>query len=212
MKPFIAKRQRGAVLLVALVMLLVLTLLAVSGMRGVALESRLTGNRALTNQLQNSAEAALREAEFRFFNPSFLRDKLEPLGANCALANQLRQSGANKPCLMGIQDGQVKAFMLNPAALTDANKTDFLLGISTTGLTWMPYRGRDWQNVTQSERPATWNTYLITGGPADEAPLNVEYGATGEGKGTFFYLVNGQTENRFTLQSTISNVYVGLNN
>ena len=40
------KSQGGAVLLVSLVMLLVLTVLAVSSMRGVTLESRITANRA----------------------------------------------------------------------------------------------------------------------------------------------------------------------
>ncbi len=205
-------RQNGAVLLIALVMLLVLTVLAVSTMRGVAMESRLTGNRAFTAQLQNSAEAALREAEFRFFDPSFLRDKLEPRSANCATTNVLRANGANKPCLLALKDDQVRAFMLNPAALLENAKSTFLQPVSVGGLAWMPYRGLDADAETKPVRPSMWNTYLITGGPADESPLNVEYGAAGEGRGTFFYLVNGQTESNVTMQTTISNVYVGLNN
>lgn len=60
------KSQGGAVLLVSLVMLLVLTVLAVSSMRGVTLESRITANRAQDMKTQNVADAALREAEFRF--------------------------------------------------------------------------------------------------------------------------------------------------
>lgn len=59
-------QERGAALLVALIMLLILTVLAVSSMRGVVLESRITGNRAESLRLQAAADAALREGEFRF--------------------------------------------------------------------------------------------------------------------------------------------------
>lgn len=77
------KSQGGAVLLVSLVMLLVLTVLAVSSMRGVTLESRITANRAQDMKTQNIADAALREAEFRFYGPGNLADKLEANAANC---------------------------------------------------------------------------------------------------------------------------------
>jgi len=60
------KSQGGAVLLVSLVMLLVLTVLAVSSMRGVTLESRITANRAHDMKSQNIADAALREADTTF--------------------------------------------------------------------------------------------------------------------------------------------------
>jgi type IV pilus assembly protein PilX len=96
------KAQQGAVLLVALVMLLILTLLAVSNMRGVTLESRITANRAHETQAKSAADAALREAEFRFYGPSNLVDKLEPNSANCATANKLVVTGNNKPCLLAI--------------------------------------------------------------------------------------------------------------
>jgi len=46
MTAFLPARERGATLLVALVMLLIMTVLAVSSMRGVVLESRITANRA----------------------------------------------------------------------------------------------------------------------------------------------------------------------
>ncbi|MFT0635751.1 PilX N-terminal domain-containing pilus assembly protein, partial [Pseudomonas sihuiensis] len=84
MTVFPRHRQNGAVLIVALVMLLVLTLLAVSSMRGVTLETRITANRAQTVQLVNVAEAGLREAEFRFYGPGNLADKLNVNAANCA--------------------------------------------------------------------------------------------------------------------------------
>lgn len=55
--------QNGATLLVALMMLLIITLLALSSMRGVSLESRITGNLRLQKTLTNAAEAGLRIGE-----------------------------------------------------------------------------------------------------------------------------------------------------
>ncbi|HCV77663.1 pilus assembly PilX family protein [Pseudomonas oryzihabitans] len=58
-------RQRGATLLIALVMLLLLSLLAASSMRQTLLQAR-SGGAALENtQAFNAAEAALREGERR---------------------------------------------------------------------------------------------------------------------------------------------------
>jgi len=55
--------QTGATLLVAIMMLLVITLLALSSMRGVSLESRITGNLKMQKTLFNAAEGALRIGE-----------------------------------------------------------------------------------------------------------------------------------------------------
>ncbi|RAU44905.1 MULTISPECIES: PilX N-terminal domain-containing pilus assembly protein [unclassified Pseudomonas] len=59
----VARRQAGATLIVAIVMLLIITLLALSSMRGVSLESRITGNLKQQKTLLNAAEAALRMGE-----------------------------------------------------------------------------------------------------------------------------------------------------
>ncbi|WP_341960072.1 PilX N-terminal domain-containing pilus assembly protein [Pseudomonas sp. RC10] len=56
-------RQTGATLLVAIMMLLIITLLALSSMRGVSLESRITGNLKNQKTLFNAAEGALRIGE-----------------------------------------------------------------------------------------------------------------------------------------------------
>jgi type IV pilus assembly protein PilX len=56
-------RQQGAVLLIALVMLVVITLLAVSGMREVTLESRITGNMLEQKRLSSSVESGLIRGE-----------------------------------------------------------------------------------------------------------------------------------------------------
>ena len=55
-------KQQGASLLVALVMLLVLTVLAASSMRGVVQESRITANRTEQIRLENQSDSATRAA------------------------------------------------------------------------------------------------------------------------------------------------------
>lgn len=60
---FAHREQTGATLIVAIVMLLIITLLALSSMRGVSLESRITGNLKQQKALVNAAEAALRMGE-----------------------------------------------------------------------------------------------------------------------------------------------------
>ena len=144
MTVFPRHRQNGAVLIVALVMLLVLTLLAVSSMRGVTLETRITANRAQTVQLVNVAEAGLREAEFRFYGPGNLADKLNVNAANCATSNTLKSNGLNKPCLLAIIDEKLQDFVEKPQDID----SDFLDANSTGGLAWMPYRGTDASNTT----------------------------------------------------------------
>jgi type IV pilus assembly protein PilX len=58
-------RQKGASLFIALIMLLVITLIAVTSMREVALEARITGNLVEQKRLASAAESALREGERR---------------------------------------------------------------------------------------------------------------------------------------------------
>lgn len=66
--PPMPARQHGAVLFVALIMLLIITLLAVTSMREVTLESRITGNLMEEKRLRSAAESAQREAERRLAN------------------------------------------------------------------------------------------------------------------------------------------------
>lgn len=54
--------QKGASLLVALIMLLVLTTLAISSMRGVVLDGRITANRIEQIRLENQSDSATRAA------------------------------------------------------------------------------------------------------------------------------------------------------
>lgn len=60
--------ERGAVLVVALVMLLIITVISIASMREVTLEARVTGNLIENKRLSSAAESALREGERRVLN------------------------------------------------------------------------------------------------------------------------------------------------
>ncbi len=232
MRNFKATQQQGAVLVIALVMLLVLTVLAVSNMRGVILESKITANRAEMQRLQDAADAALREGEFRFYGPAHLRAKLEYEAENCKTSNVLAANGLNKPCLLKEMNLSTpddtrdmrQMFYLDPlgffAAYTDyANSYDVTTGAAVESgkvLAWMPYIGLDANSTREfqpdSNRESFWNTYLVSGSADESEALNVEYGAVLEGRGTYYYLVNGQAHDELVVQSTTANIYVGLNN
>lgn len=205
--------QNGAVLVVALVMLLVLTLLAVGSMRGTTLESRITANRAHDTQQQNAADAALREAEFRYYGPANLADKLEGKSANCTLSNTLKANGINKPCLLAIKDENLQAFVETPKTTVE----EFLKSESAGSLLWMPYRGTDATNQTVAGNRETtdskttyWNsTRAVTVG---NNAINAEYGMVAEGQGTYYYLNNAKADDQVYLQSAHANIYLGLNN
>lgn len=219
--------QNGAVLLVALVMLLVITVLAIGSMRGVTLETRITSNRAHAHKMIELADAATREAEFRFFGPAHLRSKLEFESSNCRLDNKLKSSGMNKPCLMQVitDKNQLMDFVKDPLGFF-AKHTDYsnIYAVITGNevaankvLAWMPYRGLDalegnYYVAENDYSKSYWNAYLINSGAEESEEFNSEYGAVGEGRGTFYYLVNGQVNDEIAVQSTIANIYLGLNN
>ena len=225
MKNFRAQKQQGAVLVIALVMLLVLTVLAVSNMRGVTLESRITANRIETGRLQNLADAALREGEFRFYGPAYLRDKLEPnVGKNCIKDNKLNRYGNNRPCLLwDMNDSELTSYFSTPISFLSgdsdyankyANKTGKAAQAAGDNavLAWMPYRGLDPLEgnyfVAANGENAYWNGYPI---PPDLCGGSPEYGDVLEGKGTYCFLVTAQANDQVAAQSTITVTYLGLN-
>lgn len=67
-------RQRGAVLIVSLILLLVLTLIGVAGMQTTTMEERMAANTRDSNVSLQAAEAVLRDAE------AFLDTNLPPRG------------------------------------------------------------------------------------------------------------------------------------
>lgn len=218
MKTQYKSKQQGAALLVALVMLIVITLLAVSSLRGVALESRISANRAESTRLQQLTDAALREGEFRFYGPAHLRDKLEAnsvaqIQANCSAANKLSRYGNNKPCLLPeMTDTEIAAFFTDPVAFLKSGSYLSKLGTATG---WMPYRGLDWKAanyfVAETGRTNVFNSYRTAEGAAENEALNPEYGAALEGSGTYFFLVSAHANSQLAAQSTLAVIYLGLN-
>jgi|SRR5690625_3203564 len=221
--PTFVNRQQGAALLISMVMLLVLTALAVTSMRGVTLESRMTANRAHAMQLQNAAEAALREAEFRSYLPGSIRDKLEPNKANCTLANTIKKNAPHKACLLDLGIEDQKTFIANPVGFLEGHNPG--AGV----LSWMPYRGTSFDDITTTTAAyqAYWNSMVaiaVYDDPMEDeenqsAGLddmifveNVEYGALAEGRGTYYYLHSGQADDTLVVQSTTAAVFIGLNN
>lgn len=70
MTPAIGRRQRGAILVVSLIMLLVMTLIGVTAMQNTIMEQRMAGNTRDINLAFQAAEAALREGEVALEAPS----------------------------------------------------------------------------------------------------------------------------------------------
>jgi type IV pilus assembly protein PilX len=110
-------RQRGATLLVAMVMVLLVLMLAVVGMRVITLESRIAGNMLESQRLQEVAEGSLRAGErtiLRFGlplarcdgtptpvnggTPCFITEaRADPLGLNTNYAVSALAPGFDKP-------------------------------------------------------------------------------------------------------------------
>jgi type IV pilus assembly protein PilX len=72
--------QRGAILIIAMVMLLLLTIIGLSSMRGTSLQESMAGNIRDSSLALQAAEAALRKGE-GVVNEKFLGDTLGTLDA-----------------------------------------------------------------------------------------------------------------------------------
>ncbi|MAE22936.1 PilX N-terminal domain-containing pilus assembly protein [Pseudomonas chengduensis] len=219
MKTLSRNRQTGATLLLALILLAVVTVLTVSNMREVTLEGRMTANRMQAQQLQITSESALREAEKRFYGPAYTEEKLTEKAENCQKSN-VYNALANKPCLIKLTDTATidraahLSFQLNPLEfIKNSTYLSNWTGVKTesagnTAFTpWMPYRGTDPASASALEHKAYWNSVRI---PAEG--VNAEYGDALQGKGTYFYLITAQAADQFAVQSTMANIYVGINN
>ncbi len=212
-------RQQGAALLIALIMLVVLAVLAISGMRGVTLESKITGNRVYSERISHLADAALREAEHRFSPAQELRSQMLEVGhmnANCRKDNYLNMYGNHKPCLLNdLFEGQDKSvladFFAQPMTWLKDNYSGNNTGAKSTAaentavVAWMPYRGLDPDKSRYfvSDMPVYWNLYRI-----NDPAANPEYGDELRGRGTYYYLVNGQTADEVAVQSIASMTFV----
>lgn len=215
--------------MIALVMLLVITLIAVGTMRSTTLEMRLTGYRAENARLQNMVDAALREGEFRFYGPGHLDSKLNPNpDENCDPdINKLNVFGNNKPCLLEeMSEADFEKFYLEPvktirALWPEPEPEPEEEEPEEEKKRWMEYRGLDAHNQFSRakvgneyiEKPASFNAYRIQEGAAENAAVNPEYGAALRGSGTYYYVITakaGDEGEEIAAQSTIATIYLGL--
>lgn len=202
MKTLNIAKQKGAVLIVALVMLLVLTVFSISNMRSITLETRLTANRAETQRLLDIADAALREGELRLYS-SFGDDLTDYKVGNCKVTNTLSESGINKPCLLNDAEINLDKYFENPLQVIKS------LEDSDVGLKWMPYRGLDAKNPLKNNPDSSrsyWNIYRLLDVDNTENP---EYSL--EGGGISYFLVTGQANEEVAVQSTVKIFSLGKN-
>lgn len=210
------KQQGGAVLLVALIMLLVLTVLTVTNMREVTLEGRMTANKMENQQLFNASESALREAEKRFYGRGQKPVKHEFTQDNCKKINTYRRI-ANKPCIIaeppagGAGDtyaAKMQKLLQDPLAFIKEENNwtgaETTAANDTTYVPWMPYRGTSPDTITTLSANAFWNSVEI---PVEG--INAEYALGLTGQGIYYYLITGQANDQFAVQSTIATFYLG---
>lgn len=176
--------QRGATLLVALVLLLVITLLAVSSTRESALETRITGNFVAQQKQLNYTEAVLREGEGLMTAP------IKPREPACSGNYCFYTDAAKYGHEYGSCDAETTTAGIESKLLAQAGEGED--PISAPEMRWYAI-----------EAPA---------GAAEGASENPEYGNMMLGIGTFRYEINGRardagTETCTILRSTTAKVF-----
>jgi len=180
--------QQGVSLVIALVFLLILTMLAVTNMREVTLESRITGNLVDEKRLFNSAEAGLKDGEFRTIGTLrkipgqySVETALKPLNAeaNCSGA------AATEPCLI-------------------KRDPEFNQNFESSQI-YSP------DDVSSLEDNVAWYAIPAPSGAGRGESENPEYGNMTRGIGIFRYEINSRatsgTNGDTRLRSTVSRVY-----
>lgn len=167
------QQQTGASLFIALIILLVVTVLAISSVREVSMESRITGNFIEQQKLQNASEAGLRDGEYSMIG------RLRPLEptATCATA----ASGVvPDPCLLRWTGGAPTYALL----FGTANKS-------------RPYYPKD-GTAADPNLPVRWYALPAPSGSESGEAENPEYGNMLAQTGTFRYEVNSKASNTST--------------
>ncbi|MBM7063101.1 pilus assembly protein PilX [Pseudomonas sp. UL073] len=165
--------QRGASLLIALVILLVVTVLALSSARETTLESRITGNLVEQQKLINAAESGLRDGELG------MTARIRPLEPtdDCATASA---GTVPAPCLLKLASTGYSYAML----------------FSTAGKS-RPYYPKDATTPETNFAIAWYGLPAPSGGESGEAE-NPEYGNMLNQTGIFRYEINSQAANNVT--------------
>lgn len=182
-------RQRGAVLLVALVFLLILTTLAVTSMREVAVDSRITANLIDQKQLFNASEAGLKDAEYRTIGT------LVPIPGDYTPEAALRPVDAEGTC--PAKDGEPCLLNQRPEYSQDFETTNKVRDYSPDA-------------TTDFDEDIKWYALPAPGGRDHGESENPEYGNMLRGKGLFRYELNSRATSdggSANLRSTISRIY-----
>lgn len=140
------ENQRGISLIIALVFLLIITVLAISNMREVALESRITGNLVESKHLLNIADAALRDGERRAVE----RGPQEPTDDCANIAPQ-------KLCLLN----RAPSYAINPTDLQVYSPSDGTTLKNTAH--WYTQIAPGGETLGESENPEYGNMILGIG-------------------------------------------------
>jgi type IV pilus assembly protein PilX len=94
--------QRGAALVVGLLLLLVLTLLAISGMNSATLELVMAGNTQYQQNAFQSAENGIEQSiRDNAFNPSAAAETRAPTGQHFSAVTTPQMGGAAQPAIFG---------------------------------------------------------------------------------------------------------------
>jgi type IV pilus assembly protein PilX len=167
-----AKRQKGATLLVCMIMLLIVTLLTIANVREVTLEERITSNMRDRQGALNGAESALREGEAR-------------LAANFGVPVTTGNCGSDSLCVLTNAYGTDAA--LNPTSWT----------WWTTASNSRSYTGPAGDS-TQSLLASTprWNTAFVGFDPANSRGMVevTDPDLRSKGVGPYYYQVNAASQ------------------
>lgn len=185
----IRAKQHGATLFIALIFLLILTTLAVTGMREVALDSRITGNLIDHKRLFNATEAGMKDGEHRTIGtlvpiPGKYKfdTALTPVNATDSCAND----GYASPCVLDIPPEYPQEF--DSGRMKDYSP----------------------DNSTSFEEDIHWYAIPAPSGTTQGESENPEYGNMALGIGTFRYEINSRASSEageLRLRSTVSRVY-----
>ncbi|MFN3581506.1 MAG: PilX N-terminal domain-containing pilus assembly protein [Pseudomonas sp.] len=201
------QQQKGAVLVLSLVLLLILTTLAVTNMREVALESRTTGSLVNERTCYDAAEAGLRDAQYSITGA--LTDKtpgnyrLRPISfygdfASVSPPNAYEScddAPADQPCILDIETKDVP----------------FAQGFRPDEPEYKGVKKYSPDDVTEFEPEIVWYAIHVNE-LADEAAAFVsESGAMLAGEGEFRYEINASASDgrcRADLRSTSMRVFL----
>lgn len=171
MNPRLPMRQNGATLFVALIMLLIITVLALSSVREATLETRITGNFTDQQKLINLAEAGLREGE------NLMTARHKPASPDCAPQDDegSEDEDSTKFCFVNMVPSALPSFEDDETAC--------------------------YAPLEDGTCPVRWYALPQPAGEAQGESENPEYGNMMLGIGTFRYEINTTTKNDATGQS-----------